>query len=191
VAELLRKHGGHATGYIRLGSGTIAYDLSVVGPGARGPTDYRYNNVAISFEPNPPADCLTLTITNLSAKTVVVRWGSHKMALTANDVEQPVLLYAAQVGSYDPFLGQGKLEMLETNINIPPSHSESVFLTGQALAGMSKSGITMKQQLLPSDSKEARQLRGQTLKLLLPMLIAGQETKLAIRFLVNEVEETH
>ncbi len=168
--------------YVVVRCGDIIYRLSVTGSNAPTGTDYKDNEIAVSF-PVGYNNALGLEIRNLSAKKLVVHWGSKEIKLRVGDKDK-VLVKTFKMGLYNPFLG-GRLEELETDMTIEPGKSELVFVGAFELQWGEK--LELRQELLPLDATKAQELKGKTMKLTLPMLVNNEETKRTIEFTVKEV----
>jgi hypothetical protein len=176
---------------INLQCGDISYKLSVTGRGASGTSDYKDNDIAISFTAKSGTATsssgaqviqalLVCTISNVSPSTVVVHWGSDDKQYIVDSV--PQVMQVLQL-HYHPFTG-GEIVELKTDMNIEPRRSEWVFVTALTL----HNGI--QQEILPSDPAEAERLKGKSVKLTLPLSIDGKETKRTVEFTVDAVVNT-
>jgi len=176
---------------INLRCGDISYKLSVIGQGASGASDYKDNDIAISFtarsgtatSSSGAQDIQTLlvcTISNVSPSTVVVHWGSDDKQYIVDSV--PQVMQVLQL-HYNPFAG-GQIVELKTDMDIEPRQSDWVFVTALSLHN------GLQQEILPSDPAEAERLKGRSVKLTLPLAINGKETKRTVEFTVNAVVNT-
>jgi len=171
--------------YIVVRCGDIIYKLSVTGSSAPTGTDYKDNEIAVSF-PTSNKNALGLEIRNLSAKNLVVHWGSKDIKLRVGDSDK-LLVKTFKLGLYNPFVGGG-LEELKADMTIEPGKSELVFVGAFEVQWGQK--LQLRQELLPLDPTKALELKGKTIKLTLPMLVNSVETKRTIEFKVEEVS-TH
>jgi hypothetical protein len=186
------KEKAQTTDGINLRCGDISYKLSVTGQGASGASDYKDDDIAISFtarsgtatSSSGAQDIQTLlvcTISNVSPSTVVVHWGSDDKQFIVDSV--PQVMEVLQL-HYNPFAG-GQIVELKTDMAIEPSRSEWVFVTALSLHNGG-----LQQEILPSDPVEAERLKGKSVKLTLPLAINGKETKRTVEFMVDAVVNT-
>jgi len=182
-----RNHEGHA----HLQCGNVDYDLSIVSLTASESNAPQDGDIAISFKAQPINCFLSLTIKNLSTRSVVLRWGSLKSAnqhFAGEDFIESLQAYQLE---YSPFTG-GTMKQLETNMRLAPSESVSVYVTSvlSSFGEGTTINLDLNPQILPSDLKEAQRVMGKRLRLTLPMLINGKKEDHSNEFLVNEVSAT-